>query len=83
MKDKDPEQLEYIEAVNKDLCPYIRSTPGLTSLLYDIDLLPEQQLHTGLAVNALRMAAVCELYKLAYPEVPLVENNSPRTLPEA
>lgn len=42
----------------------INATPGLTSLLYDIDLLPEQIVR---AVNVSRMIAVCELWKLAYP----------------
>lgn len=38
----------------------ITATPELLSLLYDIDLLPEQ---IKLCVNANRMIAVCELFK--------------------
>jgi len=43
----------------------IRETPALTSLLYDIDLLPEQIV---LPVNVTRMAAVCVLFKELSPE---------------
>lgn len=43
----------------------IRDTPALMSLLYDIDLLPEQ---IRLPVNALRMSAVCECFKRMTPE---------------
>lgn len=39
---------------------FINDNPPLLSLLYDIDLLPEQVV---LAVNANRMIAVCELFK--------------------
>mgnify|MGYP005819123015 CR=1 FL=1 len=47
---------------------YINQEPGLLSLLYDIDLLPEQLLHVlrvnpdAAPVNASRMAAVCDLW---------------------
>lgn len=43
----------------------INSTPALLSLLYDIDLLPEQ---IRLPVNAVRMSAVCECFKRMTPE---------------
>lgn len=43
----------------------INTTPALLSLLYDIDLLPEQ---VRLPVNAIRMSAVCECFKLMTPE---------------
>lgn len=43
----------------------INSTPALLSLLYDIDLMPEQ---IRLPVNALRMSAVCECFKRMTPE---------------
>lgn len=39
---------------------YINDNPELLSLLYDIDLLPEQ---IRLGVNCNRMVVVCELYK--------------------
>lgn len=60
----------------KDYCqdatrPYrkqIRETPGLMSLLYDIDLMPEQIVKS---YNVGRMIAVCELWKQAFPAEPL------------
>lgn len=60
----DDERREMDEA----MVPYrkqISSTPGLLSLLYDIDLLPEQ---IRLPVNVGRMIAVCELFKRIPPE---------------
>lgn len=59
---------EEIEAASKVTQPYrklVTETPALLSLLYDIDLLPEQ---IRLYVNAVRMVAVCELFKLVPPE---------------
>lgn len=60
------------EDVQKDMqsamAPYrktINETPALQSLLYDIDLLPEQ---IRLPVNVGRMIAVCELFKRVPPE---------------
>lgn len=43
----------------------VNDTPALTSLLYDIDLLPEQ---IRLPVNITRMIAVCELFKVLTEE---------------
>lgn len=43
----------------------INETPALLSLLYDMDLLPEQ---IQLPVNAMRMAAFCEMFKRLTPE---------------
>ena len=40
-------------------CKQINETPALLSLLYDIDLLPEQ---IRLPVNAVRMAAFCDVF---------------------
>lgn len=57
MKDASDAVQPYREQINK--------TPALLSLLYDIDLLPEQ---IRLYVNANRMIAVCELFKLIPPE---------------
>lgn len=57
MKDASDAVKPYREQINK--------TPALLSLLYDIDLLPEQ---IRLYVNANRMIAVCELFKLIPPE---------------
>lgn len=58
-----------IKAAQEAVQPYrtlITETPFLLSLLYDIDLLPEQiRLH----VNATRMITVCELFRLIPPEV--------------
>jgi hypothetical protein len=52
---------EEIKAAHEATEPYrkqINETPELQSLLYDIDLLPEQ---IRLFVNAVRMIAFCEL----------------------
>ncbi len=60
---------EEIKAASEATQPYrtfINENPALLSLLYDIDLLPEQ---IRLYVNATRMIAVCELFKLIPPEV--------------
>lgn len=54
---------EMRKAMDANMRPYrkqINETPALLSLLYDIDLLPEQ---IRLPVNAGRMIAVCELFK--------------------
>lgn len=59
---------EEIKAAGEATQPYrafINENPPLLSLLYDIDLLPEQ---IRLYVNANRMIAVCELFKLIPPE---------------
>lgn len=45
--------------------PGLSTTPALLSLLYDIDLLPEQ---IRLMVNVNRMIAVCELFRRVPPE---------------
>jgi hypothetical protein len=55
---------EEVEEAHQLTQPYrtmIRDNAPLMSLLYDIDLLPEQ---IKLYVNALRMVAVCELFKM-------------------
>lgn len=55
-------------AVAKVVDPYrtqVNDTPALLSLLYDIDLLPEQIPHFA---NAKRMVAVCEMFKRLTPE---------------
>lgn len=43
----------------------VNESAPLTSLLYDIDLLPEQ---IRLPVNAARMIAFCEVFKRLTPE---------------
>ena len=43
----------------------INQTPALMSLLYDIDLLPEQ---IRLPVNVGRMIAVCSMFKVLTPQ---------------
>lgn len=65
---KEPSE-EEIKAAQEATQPYrklINETPALLSLLYDIDLLPEQ---INLYVNAGRMIAVCELFKMVPPDV--------------
>lgn len=51
---------EHITEIVKPYRKQISETPELLSILYDIDLLPEQ---IKLPVNAIRMAAFCELFK--------------------
>lgn len=48
------------QAVTQPFRKIINKSPALTSLLYDLDLLPEQIV---LQVNALRMIVICELMK--------------------
>lgn len=59
---------EEMKTAQEAVQPYrkqVNETPALLSLLYDIDLLPEQ---IRLPVNALRMAAFCEVFKRLTPE---------------
>ena len=69
MTDMEQKALEdALKFIEEETAPYrkqINETPALTSLLYDIDLLPEQ---IRLPVNATRMVAVCELFKRLTPE---------------
>lgn len=56
------------EAVAKAVQPYrkeISDNPALLSLLYDVDLLPEQ---INRYVNVNRMVAICELFKMVPPK---------------
>jgi hypothetical protein len=50
----------FIEEVTHPYLKFINETPALLSVLYDIDLLPEQ---IRLPVNAARLAAFCELWQ--------------------
>ena len=52
--------VKFIEEVTHPYLKFINETPALLSVLYDIDLLPEQ---IRLPVNATRMAAFCELWQ--------------------
>lgn len=70
MRNKANERREAkAQQMAREMCaPYseqINATPALLSLLYDIDLLPEQ---IRLPVNAVRMSAVCECFKRMSPE---------------
>jgi hypothetical protein len=51
---------KFIEEVTQPYRAFINATPALLSVLYDIDLLPEQ---IRLPVNATRMAAFVELWQ--------------------
>lgn len=56
------------ELAQKIVAPYrkqINDTPLLLSVLYDIDLIPEQIM---LPVNGIRCAAFCEVFKNLSPE---------------
>ena len=56
------------DGVDEIVAPYlkqIRETPELLSLLYDIDLLPEQIVYR---VNAVRMVAVCLVFQKRYQQ---------------
>lgn len=59
----------YVNGVAARYRVYISAEDGLLSLLYDIDLLPEQLLHVldvnppAAGPNATRMAAICELWR--------------------
>lgn len=67
-KKRERQERAALEMAQKMSAPYrsqINSTPALLSLLYDIDLMPEQ---IRLPVNALRMSAVCECFKRMTPE---------------
>jgi hypothetical protein len=64
----DKEAADIAQFINETTQPYrkqIAETPALLSLLYDIDLLPEQ---IRLPVNATRMAAFCQVFKRLTPE---------------
>jgi hypothetical protein len=56
---------QFIREMTQPYRKQISETPALLSLLYDIDLLPEQ---IRLPVNAKRMAAFCEIFKRLSPE---------------
>jgi hypothetical protein len=68
------ELTDYIRRIVEEFSPLVNEETGLQSLLYDIDLLPEQLLHVldvnppAAAPNAMRMVAVCELWKARNPE---------------
>jgi hypothetical protein len=51
---------KFIEDVTQPYRKFITDTPALLSVLYDIDLLPEQ---IRLPVNATRMAAFVDLWQ--------------------
>ncbi len=51
---------KFIDETVQPYRQYINDTPELLSLLYDIDLLPEQIM---LRVNAIRLVAFCEVWK--------------------
>ncbi len=65
----------YVNGVVSRHAPTVNGHPSLQSILYDIDLLPEQLLHVlrhnpdVARVNAMRMAAFCILWKQAFPNI--------------
>jgi hypothetical protein len=54
---------DYCKSVTSEYAEYINKEPELLSLLYDVDLLPEQVRTLKLPANAMRMAAICVLFK--------------------
>lgn len=58
--DPTPEDEKRIDEIVRPYRKFINETPELLSLLYDIDLLPEQ---IRLPVNAIRLVAFCEVWK--------------------
>lgn len=61
LKEKEvPDVAQFIEETTRPYRAQINATPPLLSLLYDVDLLPEQIIFP---VNATRMAAFCEVFK--------------------
>ena len=65
MREPTEEEINAAAGITQPFRQYIRDTPGLLSLLYDIDLLPEQ---IRLPINAIRMVAICELFKRVPPD---------------
>lgn len=69
----DADLTKYVKSIATRYGPYVNATAGLLSLLYDIDLLPEQLSHvldvnpSAALSNSQRFMAVCELWKIAYP----------------
>lgn len=69
----DADLTKYVTSIATRYAPYVNATAGLLSLLYDIDLLPEQLSHvlginpSAALPNSQRFMAVCELWKIAYP----------------
>ena len=61
----DDEMQKEMDAALAPYCKQVTETPALLSLLYDIDLLPEQ---IRLPVNVNRMIAVCELFRRVPPD---------------
>lgn len=68
-----PKLTEYVRGIVTKYQSYVNAESGLTSLLYDVDLLPEQLLHVldvnppAAGPNASRMAVICELWKRVPP----------------
>lgn len=62
-------QRAYIDKVCNEYQAYINDNMGLLSMLYDVDLLPEQLQHVlevnpaAAGPNSQRMIAICELWK--------------------
>tara|TARA_R110000868_G_C10359615_1_gene717183 strand:- start:214 stop:414 length:201 start_codon:yes stop_codon:yes gene_type:complete len=60
MSEDDGTQQAKVEQILKPYLTLINETPFLLSLLYDVDMLPEQ---TVTVRGAIGVAAVCEAYK--------------------
>ena len=58
---KDPWEREPgVDEILNEYKKYINATPGLLSLLYDVDLLPEQIVSRRAAIH---MAVICDVWK--------------------
>jgi hypothetical protein len=65
MMDPSEDEIQAARAVVARYRKQVNETPPLLSLLYDIDLLPEQIVRY---VNAKRLVVFCELFKRLTPE---------------
>jgi hypothetical protein len=60
MSDTSTDEREQIFEFIKPYARQVNETPALSSLLYDLDLLPEQIVRP---INAARLVAVCLLFR--------------------
>ena len=59
------EQEQLVEGIKQDILRYINATPQLLSLLYDMDLIPEQLEQGSKDFNRMMVLAVWHRHELA------------------